>query len=400
MGLSDPTLHLKPGREKSLVRRHPWVFSGAVESLAGNPEVGGTLRIVSSRGDFLGWGAFSPHSQIQARVWTWDENESINSDYFHRRLEAAISARRRWITLEKTNAFRLVHGESDGLPGLVIDHYHHWAVVQLLSSGPERWKSEIIAILKDLLQVRGIYERSDVDVRKLEGLQARNGQLWGEPIPEKIRIEEYGLGFQVDLRRGHKTGFYLDQRENRMRIREFCAGADVLDCFSYTGGFTVNALAGGAATVTSVDASEEALNLVRDNLAVNGLPNDRHTAIQADVFEALRNFRDRRRAFDLIILDPPKFAPTAGFAEKAARGYKDINLLALKLIRPGGLLVTFSCSGGIDASLFQKIVAGASLDAGVNAQIIQRLSQAEDHPVALNFPEGEYLKGLIIRKSG
>ncbi len=320
-------------------------------------------------------------------------------DFFRHRLEKAISARRRWITAEKSNAFRLVHGESDGLPGLVIDIYQQWAVVQLLSSGPERWKSEIIALLKDLLQVRGIYERSDVDVRRLEGLQARNGQLWGEPLPEKVRIEEYGLGFQVDLRRGHKTGFYLDQRENRRRVRELCAEADVLDCFSYTGGFTVNALAGGAASVCSVDTSEESLNLVRDNLAVNGLPNDRHTVLQADVFEALRNFRDRSRSFDLIILDPPKFAPTAGFAEKAARGYKDINLLALKLLRPGGLLVTFSCSGGIDASLFQKIVAGASLDAGVDAQIIQRLSQAEDHPVALNFPEGEYLKGLIIQKS-
>jgi len=392
----NPALILKPGREKSLLRHHPWVFSGAIDRVDGSPVSGDTVDVLSSRGEFLARAAFSPASQIRARVWTFTD-EPVDDAFLRGRILTAISSRSRVPLPHDANAFRLIHAESDGIPGLITDLYAGTLVVQFLSAGAEFWKPAIASILLDITGLTDIYERSDADVRELEGLPARLGPLLGDP-PQNCIISENGLQFSVDLAGGHKTGFYLDQRLNRQRVRELSSDRDVLDCFCYTGGFSLNALAGGARSVLSVDASADAMALCRENVGLNGLPVDRHNLLEGDVFHLLRKFRDEARSFDLIVLDPPKFAPTAASAEKAARGYKDINLLSFKLLRPGGLLVTFSCSGGVDPALFQSIVASAALDAGVQSQIEERLFQAPDHPVALNFPEGAYLKGLVCRK--
>jgi 23S rRNA (cytosine1962-C5)-methyltransferase len=400
-----PALTLKPGREKSLLRRHPWVFSGAIERVDGNPAPGETVDLLSSKGDFLARAAYSPRSQIRARAWTFDTFDAIDESFFRKRIATAIQSRDTWNVERDTNALRLIHAESDGLPGLIVDRYADMLVVQFLTAGVDAWRETLADLLLELTGLQNIYERSDADVRELEGLPTRIGSLRGACHSSLVTIEEHGLHFKVDFQRGHKTGFYLDQRENRLKVRQLAADRDVLDCFCYTGGFTVNALAGGAKSVLSVDSSAEALALCCENVALNSSnverhpsPTSRHTIREGDVFQILRQFRDQARSFDLIILDPPKFAPTAAQAEKAARGYKDINLLAFKLLRPGGILVTCSCSGGIDADLFQKIVASAALDAGVEAQILLHLAQAADHPVALNFPEGAYLKGLVCLK--
>lgn len=400
-----PALILKPEREKSLLRRHPWVFSGAVERLTGDPRPGETVDVRDSRGEWLARAAYSPSSQIRARVWTFNPEEPVDAAFFRRRIQAAIERRAlSGFSLAgtgestPTNAFRLVHAESDGLPGLVADWYDGVIVAQFLTAGSEFWRDTLAALLMELTGASAIYERSDADVRELEGLPPRTGLLRGTLSAPVVLVQEYGLRFRVNLETGHKTGFYLDQRANRRRVGELAHGRDVLNCFSYTGGFTLHAAAGGAHSVLSVDTSAEALALGRENAHLNRLPADRLDWLEADVFTALRKFRDQNRSWDLIVLDPPKFAPTVAQAEKAARGYKDINRLAFKLLRPGGLLVTFSCSGGIDAALFQKIVASAALDAGVEAQILEHLAQGPDHPVSLHFPEGAYLKGLVCLK--
>lgn len=392
-----PKLILKAGREDSVVRKHPWIFSGSVSQVIDAPEAGGTVEVYSSRGNFLAMAAYSPHSKIQARIWSWDETENINADFFHSKISKATQLRESYAPfLGKTNAVRLVHGESDGLPGLVVDRYDRTLVVQFLTIGAEYWREEIVNALRQVPGIITIFERSDADVRELEGLQSRTALLWGQEPEEQIRMVENGIQYLVDVRGGHKTGFYLDQRSNRLITRKLVSGRDVLDCFSYTGGFTLNALAGEAASVLAVDSSAESLALLQKNLEGNELPVERLSLHEGDVFQVLRQFRDQGRQFDLIILDPPKFAHTAALAERAARGYKDINLLAFKLLRSGGTLVTFSCSGGVSSDLFQKVVAGAALDAGVDARIVSRLSQDIDHPVALNFPEGAYLKGLVV----
>ncbi len=352
---------------------------------------------MDNRGGFLGWAAYSPASQIRLRVWTWDPTEQVDESFFERRLDLALQLRRDLLPAELTNAFRLVHAELDGLPGLVVDRYGDVLSLQLLSAGAEFWRGAIVASLTRLLTPRAIYERSDADVRGLEGLAERTGLLYGSLVDGTVRIQEHGLEFNVDLAAGHKTGFYLDQRHNRSSVESLARGRRVLDCFCYTGGFSLYALRGGAVKVTGVDASADVLQVAAANVRQNHLPEDRVEWVQADVFHYLRSLRDRGEQFDLIILDPPKFAPTAALAQRAARGYKDINLLAFKLIAPGGYLVTFSCSGGVSRGLFQKIVAGAALDAGVQASIVTQLGQAADHPIALNFPEGEYLKGLVLR---
>ncbi|OQY30612.1 MAG: 23S rRNA methyltransferase [Anaerolineaceae bacterium 4572_5.2] len=393
-----PSLTLHLGREKSLYRRHPWIFSGAIARIDGNPESGETVDIFSAKGDFLAKAAYSPQSNIRARAWTWLA-EVVDADFLRLRLDAAIRARATIKATTRgapTDAYRLVHAESDGIPGLIVDRYGDVLVMQILTAGAEYWKETLADLLLELTGLADIYERSDADVRRLEGLEPRSGALRGNP-PEKLILEEYGLKFNVDIAHGHKTGFYLDQRESRHLVGQLAKDRDVLNCFSYTGGFTVHALAGGAKSVTSIDSSEDALMLGRENVALNGQQAQGCEWIEGDVFKELRTFRDSRRDFDMIILDPPKFAPTISQVKKATRGYKDINLLAFKLLRPGGILVTFSCSGGVDAALFQKIVAGAALDAKVDAQIIQKLGQGADHPVALNFPEGAYLKGLVCR---
>ena len=392
-----PALVLKPGREKSLLRRHPWIFSGAIGRVEGNPDSGGTVDLLSSKGDFLARAAYSPLSQIRARVWTFDPSETVDADFFHRRLHSSLVTRHTLNVSRDTDALRLVHAESDGLPGLIVDRYAGTLVVQFLATGAEYWRETIADLLLELTGLKDIYERSDADVRELEGLPPRNGVLRGNPS-EKLQIADGRLRFWVDIAHGHKTGFYLDQWDNRYRVGALAREREVLDCFCYTGGFTVHALAGGAKSVLSVDSSADALALCRENVSLNAPPSTLHSTLEGDIFQVLRKFRNESRQFDMIILDPPKFAPTAAQAEKAARGYKDINLLAFKLLRPGGILVTFSCSGGVDAALFQKIVASAALDAGVDARIVEYLSQAPDHPVALSFPEGAYLKGLVCRK--
>ncbi len=391
----NPTLTLKPNREKSLLRRHPWIFSGAIAHLTGAPALGETVAVHRADGQFLCWAAYSPHSQIRGRVWSWSADDAPSPGFFRARLAQAIAARQNLLG-DSANAFRLVHAESDGLPGLIVDRYGDTLVMQCLSAGAEHWRDTLADLLLELTGAARIFERSDADVRKLEGLPPRTGILRGGAPPRPLKIVENGLTFLVDVHTGHKTGFYLDQRDNRALVRALAKGRAVLSCFSYTGSFGVCALAGGADSVVSIDTSAHALALAGENLAANGLPDERATRLEGDVFYELRKCRDSRQTFDLIILDPPKFAPTAKQARKAARGYKDINLLAFKLLRPGGLLVTFSCSGGVSAELFQKIVAGASLDAGVEAQIVGRLGQGADHPVALNFPEGAYLKGLVV----
>jgi 23S rRNA (cytosine1962-C5)-methyltransferase len=386
-------LILRPGREKALKRRHPWIFSGAVERVEGNPGSGDTVEARSASGEFLAVAAYSPQSQIRARVWDW-KSRIIDQQFFEERVRRAIS-RRVCLAPEATDAARLLNGEADGLPGVVADRYGDTLVLQVTSAGGERWREEIADILLAATGAVRVWERSDADVRVLEGLSARSGVVRGTPPPSIVEIHEHGLKFEVQLAQGHKTGFYLDQRDNRQRLRQLARGCEVLDCFAYTGGFALNALAGGARSVTAIESSGTALERARANVALNGLPEAEW--IEDDVFQRLRRFRDEARRFDLIVLDPPKLAPTSAHADRAARAYKDANLLAFKLLREGGMLMTFSCSGAVSADLFQKIVAGAALDAAVDAQIVAWLHAAPDHAVALNFPEGEYLKGLLCR---
>ena len=390
-------LYVKVGRERSLAQRHPWIFSGAVERIDGDPARGATVDVSDGDGQWRARAAYSPSSQIRARVWTWDPRQTIDDAFFAGAIERACAARRPMLD-HAHSACRLVHGESDGLPGVVADRYDDTVVLQLLSAGAEFWRDALVQGLLRATDAACIYERSDADVRTLEGLQPRTGALHGR-LRSPLVIVEGGLDYRVDVVAGQKTGFYLDQRDNRALVATHARGRRVLNAFCYTGGFTLAALAGGAASVLSIDSSADALQIARENLERNPrLDAKRATWIEGDVFVELRALRNRTAEFDLIVLDPPKFAPTAAHARGAARAYKDINLLALKLLAPGGVLATFSCSGGVDAALFQKIVAGAARDANADAAIVARLAASSDHPVALDFPEGEYLKGLLIRK--
>jgi 23S rRNA (cytosine1962-C5)-methyltransferase len=389
------SVKIQPGREKSALHRHPWLFSGALMPMAGTPESGETVRVLDNNGRFLGWAAWSGESQIRLRFWSFDERETIDRDFFRQRLSRAIQLRAGMD--HAGNAMRLVNGESDGLPGLIVDRYGEVLVVQLLSVGPEAWREVLCDELQALTGARALYERSDADVRELEGLPLRSGLLRGE-LPTVTDITEHGLRYRVNIEAGQKTGFYLDQRANRQRIGDLARGADVLNCFCYTGGFSLAALRGDARSVLSVDSSGDALDAARVNLSLNGLPSERAEWIEADVFQYLRLLRDKGRSYDLIVLDPPKFAPTAQHVERASRAYKDINLWAMKLLRPGGHLATFTCSGGMTAELFQKVVAGGAWDAKADMQLVGRFTADVDHPVSLNFPEGDYLKGLLLRK--
>jgi 23S rRNA (cytosine1962-C5)-methyltransferase len=390
----SPRLILRAGRDKSVRHRHPWIFSGAIERVEGHPASGDTVAVLARDGAFLAWAAFCTDSQIAARAWSFDAHDVIDASFLRTRLKASIE--RRAALRLGSDALRLVHGESDGLPGLIVDRYADTLVVQVLSAGAEKWRELWAPALVEITGAANVYERSDVEVRTLEGLPPRAGLLAGEAV-NPVRIVEDGIHYEVDIVQGQKTGFYLDQRDNRALAGSLAKDADVLNAFCYTGGFSLSALRGGARHVTSIDTSEEALALARRNLALNNLDPERAEWTAADVFAHLRKLRDQNRKYGLIVLDPPKFAPTEKHVANAARAYKDINLWAMKLLAPGGHLLTFSCSGAIHADLFQKIVAGAAADARVDLTIDARLAASADHAVSIHFPEGEYLKGLWLQ---
>jgi 23S rRNA (cytosine1962-C5)-methyltransferase len=390
-------IRLRDGKERSLQRRHPWVFESSIAK--GRADAGETVRVEAADGSFLAWGAYSPASSIRVRAWSFDESERIDAAFFAGRIARAVELRARLAV--PSDGVRLVHGEADGLPGLVVDTYGDTLCAQFGAAGVERWKAAIADALLAATGRTRLYERSDTSARTLEGLAPATGWLRGSG-PTEVTIGEHDWRFQVDLVHGHKTGFYLDQRDNRRHfadavLRFGCRR--VLNCFCYTGGFSVAALRAGAAEVVSVDSSGPALAQLQEHLTLNALSAGSHRALEADVNQTLRGLLDAGRRFDAIVLDPPKFAPTVAHAERAARAYKDINRLALKLLDPGGLLFTFSCSGGVPAELFHKIVAGAGIDAGVDGLFYARLSGAPDHPMTVTFPEGDYLKGLVLVKA-
>jgi len=389
-------LQLKPGREHSVLQRHPWIFSGAVAKVAGEPTSGETVDVLAADGKWLACGAFSASSQICCRIWTFHQDETVDTDFFQRRMQAAWEYRQSLSLTDFTDSWRLVHGEADGLPGCVIDKFGPFLSCQFLSAGAEYWRKTIVSLLHELPDIQGIYERSEAEARVREGLEPRTGLLWGEKPPERLVIRENGLKLSVNLISGHKTGYYLDQRANRRLAGEIAFEKEVLDCCCYSGGFGLQSLRHQASKVTFLDSSEESLELVKDNLSRNDLPAARTEYLKADVFVQLRRFRDSGRKFDVIILDPPKFAETRSRLAGACRGYKDINLLALKLLRPQGHLLTFSCSAAMTPELFRKVVGGAVQDSNRRTRVCRQFSQDADHPLSLQFPEGDYLTGLEL----
>jgi 23S rRNA (cytosine1962-C5)-methyltransferase len=390
------TIRLRDGKEKSLLRHHPWIFESAIAK--GGGDKGETVRVESATGQFLCWAAFSPESKIRARAWSFDENQRIDAPFFIAAVARSVRARGRFDL--KSDGVRLVHGESDGLPGLIVDRYGDTLVAQFTSAGVERWKDVIADALLAATGLTRLYERSDASSRGLEGLPEVTGWLRGEG-PVELELREHQWKLALNIAEGHKTGFYLDQRDSRHKFAQYASRLKfqrALNCYCYTGGFTVAALAGGAAHVTSIDSSGLAIEKARANVALNGFDAARADFLDADVNASLRRFGAEGRTFDAIVLDPPKFAPTVAHAERAARAYKDINRLAFKLLEPGGVLFTYSCSGGISGDLFHKIVASAGCDAQVDAYILERTGAAPDHPMTVAFPEGEYLKGLVVMR--
>lgn len=395
----SPSVFLKKGKDRPVRRRHPWIFSGAIARVEGAPGLGDTVVVRDDRGEILGRGAFSPSSQIRVRMFTYDEATALDEGFLRARIEEAVGHRRRLVLTSGANATdcaRLVFAENDGLPGFVADLYRDTVVVQCQSAGAERWRDVLVQALVDVVTPARVFERSDAEVRKLEGLVPRAGLLQGAPLEGPLQVSENGVRFHVDVDTGHKTGFYLDQRDARARVRALAPGRRVLNCFSYTGGFAVSALCGGATHATSVDTSLAALQGAERNVALNDIAEAAHEGIKGDCFDVLRGLHDEGERFDLVVLDPPKFAPSAAHVEKATRGYKDLAMRALRLLNPGGLLFTFSCSGAIDRVLFRQIAANAALEAGRPARIVGELGHPPDHPVTTSFPEGEYLKGLIL----
>ncbi|MEW9798669.1 class I SAM-dependent rRNA methyltransferase [Alteromonas sp. CYL-A6] len=388
------TVILHAGRDKSLRRRHPWVFASAIAAVKGKARSGDTVNVVSDKGEWLGRGAYSPESQIRVRIWTFEQDEAVDNAFFLRRLDDALALRQRLFDPALTNAYRLIASESDGLPGITVDRYDNVLVLQLLSAGAEKHRDKLVFALRKKVPDAVIYERSDVDVREKEGLPAVTGVISGD-VPDRVTVTENGMKILVDVKNGHKTGFYLDQRDSRLAARRYADKASVLNCFSYTGTFACAALSGGATHVTNVDVSQPALDIAREHVQINGFSEQQVTMVNQDVFEALRDYHRAGTQFDMVILDPPKFVDSKASLNRASRGYKDINLYGIHAVKRGGLLLTFSCSGLMPAELFQKIVADAALDAGRTIKIIERLSQAPDHPVIGSFPEGYYLKGLI-----
>jgi 23S rRNA (cytosine1962-C5)-methyltransferase len=391
-----PTVFLHQGKERAARQRHPWIFSGAVARVQGYVGHGDVVDVCDAAGEWLARGTWSSGSQIRVRLFTWQPDEPLDDDLIRRRIERALTARTLLGYTERNSASRLIYSESDGLPGLIVDRYGDYLTIQLLTQGMAARSEVIVKLLAELVRPVGIYERSDAEVREKENLPPAEGLIWGEEPPASIAVEQSGQRFLVDIRAGQKTGAYLDQAVNRLRVAAYCADREVLDCFAYAGGFSIAAARAGARQVLAVDSSAPALEMLQDNAVLNELATPIES-VEGDVFKQLRQYRYEGRQFDVVILDPPKFAHAQGQLERATRGYKDINLIAMQILRPGGVLGTFSCSGLVSADLFQKVVFGAALDAGRDVQVIERLTQAPDHPVLLTFPEGEYLKGLICR---
>ncbi len=396
----DCDVILKPGRDKSARNRHPWIFSGAIARATGNPDPGEAVRVLDHRGDLVGFGYHNRHSQIRVRLVSWDPSCPLDDSLWHELLGASIRRRDSLVSRHEVTACRLVYAESDGLPGLMLDRYGDWLVLQALTAGVDRRKVGLAQAALELTGARGVYERSDVDVRRHEGLDETTGPILGKAPPPAVEILEHGVRWLIDLREGHKTGFYLDQRENRRRLRAYAKDARVLNVFAYTGGFGIAAAMAGAREVVHVDSSADALAQAEAHVVLNGLNtagSATHRYVVGDAFQVLRDMRDGGERYDLVVLDPPKFATSQRDVPAATRGYKDINMLGMALLRPGGTLATFSCSGRVSEDLFQKVLFGASVDVGREVRILERLHQSPDHPVLLTFPEGAYLKGVIAR---
>ena len=388
---------LKKGKEKAALQRHPWIFSGAIDKVKGAPENGEIVKVFGADKSFLAYGYYNSQSRVAVRLLEWDEETAIDKDWYQQKLRNAIASRAHVLNNEDTNTCRLVFSEADYLPGLIIDKYADFLSLQILSAGIENVKADIIDILRAELNPTGIFDKSDANARTHENLEVSQGLLWGENPPEFIEVKENGMRYHINIADGQKSGFYCDQRDNREILAAYTKDKEVLDCFCYSGGFTLNSLKHGAKHVTSVDSSALAIETLKHNLGLNGFTEDQQTSIQSDVNKQLRAFKEEGRTFDVIILDPPKYAPSRSALDRAARAYKDLNRLGMLLLNPGGILATYSCSGAVDLETFKQITAWAALDAGKEVQVIKQFHQPEDHPVRISFPEGEYLKGLLVR---
>jgi 23S rRNA (cytosine1962-C5)-methyltransferase len=388
---------LKKGKEKAALQRHPWIFSGALDQVKGSPVNGEVVKVLAADKFFLAYGYYNEKSRVAVRMLEWDESKTIDRDWYQQKIRTAIASRAHVLRNDDTNTCRLVFSEADFLPGLIVDRYADFLSLQILSAGIETAKAEIISILREELNPKGIFDKSDATARTHEDLEINNGLLWGENPPEFLEVKENGILYHINIAGGQKSGFYCDQRDNRQILAAYTAGKSVLDCFSYSGGFSLNSLKHGASHVTSVDSSALALETLQQNIGLNGFAAESNTVIQSDVNKQLRVFKEEGKKFDIIVLDPPKYAPSRSALDRAARAYKDLNRLGMGLLESGGLLATFSCSGAVDIETFKQIIAWAALDAGKEVQIVKQFSQPEDHPVRISFPEGEYLKGLLIR---
>ncbi|MGF7081706.1 class I SAM-dependent rRNA methyltransferase [Mucilaginibacter sp. UYCu711] len=388
---------LTKGKEKAVLHRHPWVFSGAIAHVKGKPANGDIVRLVNAKGDFMAYGFYNDQSRVAVRLLEWDEEVIVDEGWFRNKVAVAVAARSELLSTGDTNTCRLIFSESDYLPGLIVDKYANHLAVQVLTSGIEKMMPVIIDELKRLLNPKSVFDKSDAASRQHEGLETENVVLFGDNPPESVEVKENNILYNINIAEGQKSGFYCDQRDNRKIVAAYAKGKSVLDCFSYTGGFTLNALYNGATTVTSVDSSALAIATLKENIKLNTLDAKKHTAIQSDVNKQLRVFKDEGATFDIIVLDPPKYAPSRSALDRASRAYKDLNRLAMLLLNKGGLLATYSCSGAMNMETFKQVLAWAALDAGKQVQFIYQFCQPEDHPVRSSFAEGEYLKGLLCR---